>query len=424
MPARVPRFALPPVAVFLAARGGFAFAFAAFATVSNLRRAVDLGFDPLELVLVGTVLEAATFLLEVPTGAVADVYGRRRSVIVGYALVGVGFAAESFATGLAGVLAAQVVWGGGWTFVSGARSAWLADEVGEVEAARLQLRGAQVSQACALAGIAAASLLGSAALALPMRLAGAVLLASALFLGLCMAERGFVARRESPAQGFAVLGRTLAQGLAQVRRRPVLGTLLAIAALSGAASEGFDRLWEIHLLANARFPGFGDWPAVVWFGVLRATVLVVSLGAVTAVRRAVDPGDLARLPRVLGALHVALAAGMAAFAWSGRFGVALLAYLAISVLRQVIAPLYAGWVNRRLDPRSRATVLSLVSQGDALGQVLGGPALGALGRGAGVRAALVGATCLLAPVVALLAGAARRGEPPPATAAPAAPRAQ
>lgn len=36
-----------------------------------------------QLVLVGTVLETACFLLEIPTGVVADLYSRRRSVLIG-----------------------------------------------------------------------------------------------------------------------------------------------------------------------------------------------------------------------------------------------------------------------------------------------------------------------------------------------------
>ncbi|MDP6509107.1 MAG: hypothetical protein QF719_08735 [Chloroflexota bacterium] len=65
-----------------------------------------VGLDPLQLVLVGTVLEATVFIFEVPTGILADVYNRRLSVIVGVALIGADFTLEGavprFATVLAG----------------------------------------------------------------------------------------------------------------------------------------------------------------------------------------------------------------------------------------------------------------------------------------------------------------------------------
>ena len=49
------------------------------------------GLDPLQMVLVGTVLELSVFLFEIPTGVVADVVSRRLSVVVGHAMMGFGF---------------------------------------------------------------------------------------------------------------------------------------------------------------------------------------------------------------------------------------------------------------------------------------------------------------------------------------------
>ena len=50
-----------------------------------------VGLGPFQLVLVGTVLETSCFLFEVPTGVVADLYSRRRSVLIGIFLYGAGF---------------------------------------------------------------------------------------------------------------------------------------------------------------------------------------------------------------------------------------------------------------------------------------------------------------------------------------------
>src|SRR5947207_14708117 len=44
----------------------------------------ELHFSPLQLVLMGTAMEAAVFLFEVPTGVVADTYSRRLSLVIGY----------------------------------------------------------------------------------------------------------------------------------------------------------------------------------------------------------------------------------------------------------------------------------------------------------------------------------------------------
>lgn len=100
-----------------------------------------VGMNPLQLVLVGTVLEATCFLFEIPTGVVADVYSRRLSVIIGFTLVGICFIGEGLLPLFGAILLAEVVRGVGETFISGAEDAWIADELGEERLAHVYLRG-------------------------------------------------------------------------------------------------------------------------------------------------------------------------------------------------------------------------------------------------------------------------------------------
>src|SRR5262245_65619797 len=88
-----------------------------------------VGMNPLQLVLVGTVLQITAFLFEVPTGIVADVYSRRLSVIVGELLIGLCFVIEGTVPMFAAILLAEIVRGVGGTFISGALSAWITDEI-------------------------------------------------------------------------------------------------------------------------------------------------------------------------------------------------------------------------------------------------------------------------------------------------------
>jgi DHA3 family tetracycline resistance protein-like MFS transporter len=69
-------------------------------------QATVVGLSPLQLVLVGTALEATVFVFEVPTGVVADVRSRRLSIVIGYVLVGAGFVLEGAIPAFATVLVA------------------------------------------------------------------------------------------------------------------------------------------------------------------------------------------------------------------------------------------------------------------------------------------------------------------------------
>ena len=93
------------------------------------------------------------FVFEVPTGVVADVYSRRRSILIGMVLVGAGFVLEGAVPVFTFMLLAQLLWGLGYTFESGAVEAWISDEIGEARVGKAFLRAAQVRQLMGLLGI-------------------------------------------------------------------------------------------------------------------------------------------------------------------------------------------------------------------------------------------------------------------------------
>src|SRR5512145_1039677 len=145
----------------------------------------------LQLVLVGTTVEVTILLFEIPTGVVADAYSRRLSVILGYFIMGWTFIIEGLYPAFLPIILAQILWGLGYTFTSGATQAWLSDEIGEENANRTFLRANKFELAGALVGMLIAIPLGNIAVNLPI-VAGGVLVSSiAIVLALVMPEHGF-----------------------------------------------------------------------------------------------------------------------------------------------------------------------------------------------------------------------------------------
>ncbi|MDQ4045355.1 MAG: hypothetical protein M3173_07895, partial [Chloroflexota bacterium] len=81
-------------------------------------------------------------------------------------------------------------------------------------------------------------------------------------------------------------------------------------------------------------------------------------------------------------------------------------------LRGITYPLSAAWINQNIDSRVRATVISMSGQADAIGQIVGGPGVGAVGNLFGLRAAMAAAGAILIPGLALYARALGQGEQP------------
>src|SRR5579859_6909342 len=163
-----------PLAVYFALEGALALLMALYGTVTAIYRVQVAGLNPLQLTLVGTALEGSVFLLQVPTGALADVFSRRLSIVVGIALMGAGFLLEGLSPHFGPILLAQVLWGAGYTFISGAEEAWITDEVGVERANHGFLRAGQVGMVAGLGGVALSVALASWRLNLPLVVAGAL----------------------------------------------------------------------------------------------------------------------------------------------------------------------------------------------------------------------------------------------------------
>src|ERR1051325_6773468 len=146
---------LKPRFVYLFIEFSASMFFSMMFVVTSLYEATVAGLTPVQLILVGTTLEVSAFLFEVPTGIVADVYSRKLSIIIGYILMGVGFLIEGFFPAFLPILLAQIVWGLGYTFTSGATQAWITDEIGEDNANKLFLRGTQIGLFASLLGMGA-----------------------------------------------------------------------------------------------------------------------------------------------------------------------------------------------------------------------------------------------------------------------------
>ena len=302
-----------------------------------------IGMNPLQLVLVGTTVEATILLLEIPTGVIADTYSRRLSVILGVLTLGVAWTIQGSLPFFAAIIAAEIVRGLGETFLSGALDAWLADEVGEERVGQLYLRSGQIGRGLSLLGAGISVALASVALNLPMLVGGALYLGLGLLLALRMPEHGFQPVPRSERSSFAALGATLGAGLRVVRRSETLMLLLVVGVFAGIASEGYDRLWEAHLLRSFQLPALGSLQPVAWFGIISVSASLSSLVVVELVRRRLellsrDRVRTARLLLVLNGLSILCVIG---FALAGNFALALGVLLVRAVVGALIGPLTA-----------------------------------------------------------------------------------
>ncbi len=405
----IARYRADAYRIYLLLMGASAFISTLSGTVNLVFQVQVAHLSPLQLVLVGTALETTAFLFEIPTGIVADIYSRRLSILIGAFVSGAGIllmAIPSFAA----LLLSSFVWGVGYTFASGAQEAWIADEVGAARAGRVYLRAAQVAQVGALVGIVASVVLASIHLQLPIVMAGCLKLLLGVFLVLFMPETAFHPAGHERRGSWRAMGETLRAGIGLVRLRPILLTILGIAAFGGMASEGFDRLKADHLLSDIGLPPIATLSPIYWFGIMGIGGMALSIAANELVRRRVDTASHAAVTRVLFVIEALLVVSLITFGLARSFALALAAFWAVGLLRQMSDPLTTAWINQSVAPRVRATVFSIAAQADAFGQIAGGPVVGWIGTVRSLRAALVTTGLVLSPALLLFARALGQGK--------------
>ena len=382
----------------------------------------ELHFSPLQLVLMGTAMEAAVFLFEVPTGVVADTYSRRLSLIVGYLGTGLAWLLVGVVSAPWLIIALWALWGFFYTFTSGAEQAWIADEVGAENVGTIFLRGARYGQAGAVVGLLLQVAVGTQSLRAGVILGGAFTIAAGLACIFVMPETGF--RRPPRDERGSALGEMRSTALAGARyawAAPVILLLVGVELFMGASSEAFDRLKEAHFLRDVGLPGGID--PVVWFGILWLAGLVLNIAAIGSLIKRVDRGGRESVAWYLFAFTFFELVAMLAFALTGSIWLAVAGILGVFFARNLAGPLYDTWLNAQIrDSSVRATVLSISGQSNAIGQAAGGPVLGVIGNVWGIRTALAAGAGAIAPALALFARAlAHQGREPELEQLPLAP---
>jgi MFS family permease len=176
----------------------------------------------------------AGFVLEVPSGALADRVSRRRLLAVAGLLKGLGFGLWVFVPSYPAFAAGFVLWGMGGAFASGTREALIFDELAAAGAADRYPAIIGRTEVLGTFGVVVSTVVALPAMALGgYRLTGALSAAASIGTGLLALGLPERPRVESADETGGITGylRTLRTGLAEARSNRALRRLVLIAAL-------------------------------------------------------------------------------------------------------------------------------------------------------------------------------------------------
>ena len=399
--------ARPDVAgIFLRWALARALCFRGYWLVTSLYLVVVADLSAFQLVFLGTAMELTVLASEIPTGVMADTISRKWSIVISHGLMGVGMLTTGLVTSFGLLVAAQMLWGFGWTFSSGADVAWVTDELDEPErisrVITARARWQQYGAAGGMVGFGALSWATSLGTAIVV--AGILMIALGAYVIVASTEHAFTPTREHRWQESVSIFR---RGVKLARHDREIMLVFGATILVNSGAEAFDRLFPKRLV-DLGFPDDPD--PIVWFTALGVATLAVGAIALRIVEARIGGVGVAR--RMYAAVCFIGAVGLIVLAHApddvtGMMGVLLVGGVAWTVIRSVSVV----WVNRRATSDVRATVQSFLGQVESIGEIGGGLALGVLAQATSITVALT-FSCALVASAGLLVLRSRAGRAP------------
>jgi len=232
----------------------------------------DLGFSLFQISLLTMMMPLFMLLFEIPTGAIADVYGRKFSVLLGALIEGVAIFSIFFLDNFYALMFAFALVGFGSTFNSGAREAWITDLLKKEKKNFLHgyfaKSGSIDGIGLVVSGILGAFLVKQFGLSIIWIVAGISFFVTFLLLG--FAKEHFVKRKVKIKDSFKSLTKQSKVSINYVRHHKVLFLFLIATALIVFANEFNGALAWVPFLQNLGFPehAFGYlWSAMGVMGI-------------------------------------------------------------------------------------------------------------------------------------------------------------
>jgi MFS family permease len=342
---------------------------------------LDAGLTITQAFIANAAFTAGMVIFEVPTGVIADTFGRRTSFILGAATLLVTTAAYLWLwyveAGIGWWILVSALIGLGFTFFSGATEAWLVDALratgfkGAVE--NVFGRGQIVGGAAMLVGTIGGGFLGQINLGLPYALRSLLLLAVIGAAWAWMHDLGY-----EPAKGVAVgkqvrgiLRSSITHGFGNP---PIRMFMLAAPFASGVS------IWAFYAFQPYLLELFGDPNATYLAGIAAAVFAVAQMAggaSVKMVRRRVQTRTAVLIVEIVFGSLALVGVGLAQ--WMEipiGFWVAIVLLSMTSLVGALSNPMQQAYMNECIPSGQRATVLSFASLMGSAGGVVAQPALG------------------------------------------------
>ncbi|MCP4569644.1 MAG: MFS transporter [FCB group bacterium] len=328
-----------------------------------------------EVALLAAVFETSVLIFEIPTGLLADRFGRKQSVAIGFTLFAVSGLVFILFRNLTGFIFGEIIFGLAEAFISGAGEALAVDSIEENDKDRLMNRvfilRSRIRIVATTVFMLGAGFLFIANVSItfyPILLGGLAGLGASMF---------FVVNEKGDTDGqrlgfFAPIGNMLRQ----IKISPLLKIIFILSVAANFSFEGADQYWQI--LSSEIYD-----IDIRYFGLLTAAGAVIAfflVGPVT--RRAAGGISLPLMILILAGVVISSLPNIPAM----LLPLLLILYF---ICKEMITPTFSIMINRAIKAEGRATFLSGYNLACSVGEVGSGLIVGIIASRLGLPVVFV-----------------------------------
>ncbi len=350
-----------------------------------------------QIALLASVFEASILITELPTGYLADLYGRKLSVILSSLSLFFGGAVFILFPSLAGFILAEILVGLGESLKSGALDAWIVDSLKYQNEAEKQKKvfgtGTKYKTAGNLIGLIFGGYLGFFNLKLTWFPFTLIFFFSFFFLFLFMTEEYRTGTESTPhrVKPLKQLRETVRESFSLLRLEKTILALIILGLFSEFSYETISQYWQVHFYEGLKIsPEYFGWIAAA-----SSVILILSLNLVMKLSsRFKSEANFVLL------LQFGFISSLVIIALSISPFLAIMLFVLLQTFQGFKEPILLDLYNRSIPSHRRATLLSFINLTNSTGEVLAGLCIGIIALKLGLRVTfLFGSSILVVGII-------------------------
>jgi len=351
---------------------------------------VDKGLDLLQISLVNFFFMASLFAFEIPTGAVADIFGRKISYIAGCFISALGFIIYFFSGSFLAFIVAEIILALAGSLISGAFDAWLVDSIhyhgfnGDLK--KIFGQKMWVIQIAHIPGAMIGVWISLINIALPWLIGGVGLIIVSITAGLLMKEEYFINEKRKLKESLGQIRSIASDSIQYGLKNPNIFYLVVLGLTLALSVQPLNMYWSVRfeeMLGGRELIGW-LWAAMVVF-----TLIGTSFSSL------VLPKLLPQTKHALALSRIITVFGIVIAALASPFVLILLFFMIHEMGRGMTNPITEAYLHEQIPSAKRATIASFKGMAQQGGAALGLLTFGLLAKQFGIPLAWLSAGVIL-----------------------------